>query len=131
MWTWRWSRPALDAGSWGEIPILSQLQHWGGAPASGVVLTDTLPAEVHLISASDPPDSIIAIRCTGTSRLARQPVGGQIQLLAEIDQSGTVINTAAITSTVNEPSEANNMDSHIEYVDDILPPIILRPTGVR
>lgn len=104
--------------------------NWGGAPASGATLTDLLPPETHFVSASVPPDTING-QTLGWNLPSLLPNqwGGQIKIVAEIDQSGTVINTANIASPVAEPNTSNNQDTQTEYVDDILRPVILRPTG--
>ncbi len=103
--------------------------NWGGAPASGAVITDTLPPEVRYWSASPPPDGMDGSVVTWTlPTLPGNQWSGQIQVTAEITNVGTVTNTAVINYGGPETSFSNNSDSHVETVADILAPVILRPT---
>jgi uncharacterized repeat protein (TIGR01451 family) len=103
--------------------------NWGGAPASSVTLTDLLPPQTHLVSASLPPTVNGSMLTWNLLDLPGNHWGGRIQVVAEIDNTGTVVNTANIASPAVEPIMTNNSDSHTELVTGILPPVILRPTG--
>ncbi|MBN1148922.1 MAG: DUF11 domain-containing protein [Anaerolineales bacterium] len=104
--------------------------NWGGAPAANAVISDTLPPEVNLLSTSRIPSSSDGRTLTwNLGTLPGNQWGGQIKLTAEITQTGTVTNLAQISSSDPDVDLANNEEDHIEYVDDILKPVILRPTS--
>jgi len=103
--------------------------NWGGAPASGVVITDTLPPEVNLKNVTPAYSGISGDTITWTlPTLAGNQWGGQIQINVEITASGTATNNAWITEIPGENTFDNNFDDHVEEINDILAPVILRPT---
>jgi len=103
--------------------------NWGGAPATNVVITDTLPPEVNFKSATPAHSGKSGNTITWTlPTLVGNQWGGQIQINVEITASGKATNTASITEILNETTFDNNTDDHVEDVDDILAPVILRPT---
>jgi uncharacterized repeat protein (TIGR01451 family) len=82
----------------------------GPSTATNVQLTDTLPAGVTFVSATGPR----GFGCTGTTTITC-PLGSMINgqtititIVVTVTQSGTVNNTATITSAENDPNPANN-----------------------
>ncbi|MCI0519861.1 MAG: carboxypeptidase regulatory-like domain-containing protein, partial [Chloroflexi bacterium] len=103
--------------------------NWGGAPAAGAVVTDVLPAEMSLLSTIPTPSSINGQELTwNLPDLPGNQWGGQIQINAEIVGAGNVINNAAVGYAGAEPNLANNNASFARTVDEILAPVMLRPT---
>ncbi len=103
--------------------------NWGGAPASNVVITDELPSQVSLLNVIPTPSGQNGNILTWTlSTLPGNQWGGQIEIEAEIINSGTVTNTARIATSDQETRYDNNSDDHVDDVIEILPPVILRPT---
>lgn len=103
--------------------------NWGGAPATSVVITDTLPAEVSFLSSDPPYTSVDGDTLTWTlPQLAGNQWGGQIEIVVDMVSSGTVTNTAAIQGFDPDIDESNNQDDHVDEVQEILAPVILRPT---
>ena len=118
-------QPAVGA----EYVYYIDYANWGGAPAEGVILTDTLPGEVQLILADPAPDATNGQVLTWTlPALLGNQWAGQIQLTTEITDTGWVTNTAAITYSGVDVDLKNNRDDHVDEVDDILAPIITQPT---
>ncbi|MCA9933168.1 MAG: DUF11 domain-containing protein, partial [Anaerolineales bacterium] len=103
--------------------------NWGGAPASGAVVTDTLPPEVSFISANPTPDTANGSTLTwNLPNLVGNQWGGQIEITAEIVGAGTVTNTADIMFGGVDVDLGNNTADSVEQVNDILAPIITQPT---
>lgn len=77
----------------------------GPAPATGVTVTDTLPASVTLVSASG---------CTGTTTLScaagdlAAGASATVQIVVTAPSAGPVSNTAAVTATSTDPVSSNN-----------------------
>jgi peptide/nickel transport system substrate-binding protein len=103
--------------------------NWGGAPASGAVLTDTLPPEVTFITANPAPDNINGdILTWSLPELGGNQWNGRIEITTTINSAGTVVNTADIMFGGVDADLSNNSAASTEQVDDILAPIITRPT---
>ncbi len=101
----------------------------GGAPAASVVITDVLPAQVSLISAVPTPVVNGSLLTWNLGELKGDQWGGQIVVTAEIDNKGQVVNIARVQPATGEMNLANNQDNHVEDVNSILAPVILRPTA--
>ena len=113
-----------------QFEYILDYANWGGAPATDVILTDTLPAEMIFVSADPPPDSISGSQLSwNVGDLPGGAWAGQITIQAEIDATGVVVNTAQIAYAGPETDLGNNEDDHTESVDDILPPLLIRPNG--
>jgi uncharacterized repeat protein (TIGR01451 family) len=126
---------AVDKSGVGEPAVGEHYRYfidyanWGGAPASGAVITDLLPSQVSLISADPPPTGQSGGVLTWTlPTLPGNQWGDRIRLMVDILNPGDVTNQAQVGSPAAETTLANNADSHTEQVDDILAPVILRPT---
>ncbi|MBP6803845.1 MAG: carboxypeptidase regulatory-like domain-containing protein [Chloroflexi bacterium] len=103
--------------------------NWGGAPASGAAISDTLPAEMSFISANPAPDVIAGDTLTwNLPELAGNQWGGQIEITAEVVGAGTVINTADIYFGGADVDPGNNTAVSTAEINDILAPIITQPT---
>ncbi len=102
--------------------------NWGGAPADSVLITDTLPPEVNLISADPAPVINGSQLSWELGTLPGNQWGGQIKITAEITDTGTVVNTAVIGFPAVDVDLGNNSDDHSEMVEAILPPLITQPT---
>ncbi|MCB8983600.1 MAG: carboxypeptidase regulatory-like domain-containing protein [Ardenticatenaceae bacterium] len=103
--------------------------NWGGAPASGAVVTDTLPPEVSFISANPAPDTVNGSTLTwNLPNLVGNQWGGQIEITAEIVGAGTVTNSADIMFGGVDVDLGNNSADSVEEVNAILSPIITQPT---
>ena len=101
----------------------------GGAPATGVVITDMLPVEVIFIEADPAPTSVAGQLLTWeVGEVPANQWGGRIEITAEIDADGTVVNEAEVGYPDVDTVPGNNSDDHSEVVDSILAPAILRPT---
>jgi peptide/nickel transport system substrate-binding protein len=103
--------------------------NWGGAPASGAVITDTLPPEVAFIAANPAPDSINnGILAWNLPEMAGNEWGGRIEITTTIMNAGTVVNTADIWFGGVDVNLGNNSAISTEQVNDILSPLITQPT---
>jgi len=112
-----------------EYTYLIDYANWGGAPADGVVLTDTLPVEVTFVDAVPYPTAMNGSILTWTlPTLLGNQWGGQIQVVTEIATTGTAVNTAEIGFPGVDVDLGNNTDDASEEIDEILAPIITQPT---
>ncbi|MBE2197986.1 MAG: DUF11 domain-containing protein [Anaerolinea sp.] len=103
--------------------------NWGGAPASGAVITDTLPPEVNFIAANPAPGSVNGdILTWNLPELAGNQWHGRITITATIMSAGTIVNTADIMFGGVDVDLGNNSAASTEQVSAILPPLITRPT---
>jgi uncharacterized repeat protein (TIGR01451 family) len=114
----------------GQLLTYTLLVHNDGpSTAEGVVVTDDLPDDVTLKSATPSPSSPSPLRWS----LGSIPPGGsrRIQLVVRVDPdaSGTIMNTAVVNSSTSDPHSGNNRDREwtvvvrqadlrIEKVDD-------------
>jgi len=87
----------------------------GTVPATGVVITDTLPAGVTLVSVSAPG---AAAPCTTVLPTVTCPVGGigsgasfNVLIVVTPTATGTITNTATISANQTDPNPANNTAS--------------------
>ena len=118
-------QPAVGA----EYVYLIDYANWGGAPATDVVITDTLPPEILYRSADPLPDAANGNVLTWTfPLLVGNQWGGQIEVRTELTATGTVVNEAGIDFPDLDVDLGNNVDSHVEDVSGILSPIITQPT---
>lgn len=103
--------------------------NWGGAPADGATLTDTLPAEVTYLAAVPAPDVVAGQTLVwNLPPLVGNQWGGQIEITAEIVGAGTVTNTADLLFGGVDVNLSNNSAASTAQVADILPPLITHPT---
>ena len=126
---------AITKSGVGESAIGEDYQYfldyanWGGAPADNVVISDTLPTEVSFIEAIPSPTSNNGgVLTWDVGSLVGGQWAGQIEIRAEVINSGTVINVADIDFPGVDVDLGNNSDDHTEEIDDILPPLITQPT---
>ncbi len=84
----------------------------GPAAATGVILTDTLPASVIFASASSTQGS-----CGGTNTITcslgalNASTSATVTIVVTPTVGGSIINTASVSSDVSDPDIANNTDS--------------------
>ncbi len=105
-----------------------EYRNLGGAPASQVVLTDVLPPQVSLLSASPAPSQVNGQ--TLTWNLADVPgnqYGGRIKVTVTIHGAGSASNLASIRAAETDVNPGNNSVSFTLNVNSIRAPIILRP----
>jgi uncharacterized repeat protein (TIGR01451 family) len=81
----------------------------GPAAASNVVLTDTLPAGVTFVSAIASQGS-----CSGTTTVTcnlgtiNAPASATVTIVATVNSTGTLANSASVTATETDPNPADN-----------------------
>ena len=83
----------------------------------------------YFLSANPAPDTSSDNLLTwDIGSLADNQWGSQIEIIAEIANSGTVVNTSEISFPNLDVDLSSNSNDHSEKVDDILPPLITQPT---
>ncbi len=88
------------------------VQNFGPSTATGVVLTDTLPATVQFVSATGATcNGTTTVVCNLGSLLASDVLTVTITVLPKT--SGTVSNSAQVASAVYDPNLANNTTSPV------------------
>jgi uncharacterized repeat protein (TIGR01451 family) len=110
------------------------VQNLGPSDAAGVVITDTLPAEVNWISTTPPAGG----SCVGTAVItctAGTLEAGEVAtttILVEVDIGtplGTITNTAAVDSATTEVNPDNNDDVQTTIVADEIIDLSILMTG--
>ncbi|MFN8595076.1 MAG: hypothetical protein U0559_02695 [Anaerolineae bacterium] len=103
------------------LPLTYSLvvRNFGPSPATGVVVTDTLPATVQFVSASGGTcNGTNSVVCNLGSLLASDVTTVTLTVLPTT--SGTISNTAQVTSGIYDPNLANNT------TDPVVTPIKVR-----
>ncbi|UCG23486.1 MAG: DUF11 domain-containing protein [Chloroflexota bacterium] len=83
----------------------------GGFPASNVVVTDVLPAETTVVTATASQGSCVpgsTVTCTLGVIGADSTATVAIQVIVDSSATGTLVNTAKISTETNESDETNN-----------------------
>jgi len=90
----------------------------GALTATGVVVTDTLPTGVHFRSASpDCSNSDRTVTCTLNTLPASDTA--TLSLVVDVDPAttGSLVNTAVVTATTNDPDTSDNLAEESTDVD--------------
>jgi uncharacterized repeat protein (TIGR01451 family) len=87
------------------------LTNIGPSDAQGVTLTDTLPAQLNLLSATASTGTVTTAGKTvtvsvGTVAASQAPI--TLTMVVQVAEDGTPINTATVTSTTTDSNPANN-----------------------
>jgi uncharacterized repeat protein (TIGR01451 family) len=94
----------------------------GDGEATGVTLTDTLPASITLVSATASQGSCIASGGTVDCDLGTLAGGGSatVTIVVRPTATGTLTNSVAVTSAETDANPANNTDSEDTTVTPLL-----------
>ncbi|MFN7944385.1 MAG: IPT/TIG domain-containing protein [Blastocatellia bacterium] len=99
-----------------NIPVYNN----GPATASGVVVTDTLPAGVSFVSANATQGTCSFAGGTVTCNLgAMSPGGAQVTIVVAPTAAGIISNTASISSALPDNNQANNSQTVATNVSSI------------
>jgi uncharacterized repeat protein (TIGR01451 family) len=109
----------IKAGPPGRVPTGSNMTYTltvpnnGPNPASGVTVTDQLPSSVTFVSATPSQGSCSESGGVVTCNLGTMGNGATatVDIVVQPTVAGTVTNTASVTSSTEDPNEANNADS--------------------
>ena len=93
----------------------------GPNQATGVVITDVLPAGLNLVSFSPSQGSYIASQGTWTIGTLANGASTQLTLVAQVAQSGAITNVATKTAG-NEPDPNTSNDSGTATLNPTTPP---------
>ena len=80
----------------------------GPSDAQNVVVTDTLPAEVTLVSVTSSQGGCAALPCSLGTITSGGSATVTITVTVNIGTFGTLTNTASVTSDTNDPDNSNN-----------------------
>lgn len=99
--------PAVTVG--GNVTYTAVVKNEGPDPASGVILSDPLPAGLTFNAALSSPNAN-QVGNTVNYFIGSLPVGGTstLTIVAGTSQVGSVSNTASVTATEGDPVTANN-----------------------
>jgi uncharacterized repeat protein (TIGR01451 family) len=94
----------------GNLTYTIQVQN-NAAPATGVVVTDTLPSQVDFVSAT--PSQCDRTGSTVTCNLGNMAAGATatVTIVIQPKKTGTISNTAVVVSTPPDTNAANNQDT--------------------
>ena len=97
----------------GVLTYTLTVQNNGPSAATGVVLTDDLPADVSYQSATPSQGNCSAASATVTCDLGMVANGGSatVQIAVTPQSNGTITNTASVQATQNDPTNTNNAAS--------------------
>ena len=119
----------------GDLTLLTlDVTNNGPADATGVVVTDLLPAGVRFNSLLANPSST-ALRVNGqtvTMDVGNLAVGASAKLIlfVQVTVSGTLTDMATVQADGADPSPANNMAGATIVVSPLPPPVIVTPPRV-
>jgi uncharacterized repeat protein (TIGR01451 family) len=121
--------PSVDlaitkAGLPDPVPVNSNLTYTitvtnlGPSSATGVTVTDSLPAGVSFVSANSSQGSTMESGGTVTAQLGAlaNGAGGTVTIVVTPTMPGTLTNTASVTANQTDPSPVNNSASVISAV---------------
>ncbi|HME02825.1 MAG TPA: PASTA domain-containing protein [Solirubrobacteraceae bacterium] len=109
----------------GEIAYAGEVTNAGPSEATGVTVTDTLPANVTLVSATASQGS-----CSGTTTVtcslgALAPAAAaKVAIKVTAKAAGTAANTVAVAAEQEDPNAANNSAS---VSTTVLAPVVVKP----
>ena len=104
----------------GRLSYFISVRNNGQLEATGVVLTDTLPAEVSFVAASLPAcvEASGTVTCDLVSVLPGTSTAIEIEVDVDYGFEGTITNSAAAVLNEADPAPANNTDEEITRVVD-------------
>ena len=96
----------------------------GTADATGVIVTDTLPGQVEFVSASSPNGTCQRAGNVVTCDLGTVNAGASAtaSIVVKANKSGTLSNTASVTTTVADTNAANDQDTETTRVNKAAKP---------
>src|SRR5581483_1858273 len=101
--------PQVTLGSGSNVNYSITVYNNGPAsPATGVVVTDTLPAGLTFISASTNVGSCSFAGGTVTCNIGNVTTSASITIVASPNSAGPMVNTATVTSALNDLVASNN-----------------------
>ena len=93
----------------------------GPDAATGVLLTDTLPAGVTFVSASSGCTEVSGVVTCDIGALAKS-AHAMVEIVVTTTGAGTMTNTAAVAGNQGDPDEGNNTDTENTTVNAVTPP---------
>ena len=137
LWVWKWGLlEDLDDFGWfgwkaekgAEFNFNIWYFNWGGASASSVVLTDTLPPNTDFVSADPPPDLQLPGQLVWNLGDLTWFDFGEIMVKVRPTMTGTLTNIVDI-STPDEEEDLQSNHSEFQFdVVSLLPPRITHPS---
>ncbi len=124
---------SLESGMWfqTEIGVTSTFTinyfNFSFGQADNVVVTDTIPAEMQYVSANPAPSSINGNVVTWALGSLEPFAFDKIDLKMKTLQTGSITNTAYISTTSEESNTLNNKSSFTFTSVTLLPPLVLKP----
>jgi uncharacterized repeat protein (TIGR01451 family) len=127
LWITKAAPDAVEVGD--QITYTLEYGNLGPAPALTTTITDTLPAGVEFVSASNP--ACVESENVVTCDLNDLPAGGSglIEIVVLAVSGGEAVNQAAIGSLSPDPDEANNTASTETVIEQIT--YLFLPLAVR
>jgi uncharacterized repeat protein (TIGR01451 family) len=93
----------------------------GPDAATGVLLTDTLPAGVTFVSASSGCTEVNGVVTCDIGAVAKS-ASAMVEIVVTTTGVGTITNTAAVAGNQGDPDEGNNTDTENTTVNAVTPP---------
>jgi uncharacterized repeat protein (TIGR01451 family) len=108
----------------GNLSYTVAVSNLGPAAASGVIVTDTLPANVTFVSASGGASNSGGV-VVGQMGSISAGTGTNLTIVVTPLATGLFTNTAVLSATTSDPSSANNSTVQIAAV--MVPPLLTNP----
>jgi len=110
----------------GTITYTLAVTNTGSAAASGVVLTDNLPAALTFSAATTSQGSVTNVAGTVTASVGvlNPGAGAVVNITVLANNAGSVTNAATASSAQTDTTPANNTDSVVVTVTPLVPPTL-------
>ena len=119
----------IDAGQ--TLTYTITVTNNGPSLASGIVVTDTLPAGVSLVSTSGCAEDPMGVPTCSLPDLAPTAQAGySIEVVVAEETLGTITNSASVTATTADPDTGNNTSSEDTLVNPIEADLVLSKQSV-
>lgn len=119
----------IDAGQ--TLTYTITVTNNGPSLASGIVVTDTLPAGVSLVSTSGCAEDPMGVPTCSLPDLApKAQAGYSIEVVVAEETLGTITNSASVTATTADPDKVNNTSSEDTLVNPIEADLVLSKQSV-
>jgi uncharacterized repeat protein (TIGR01451 family) len=116
--------PVIEKATFTYSITVQNLGAGGAADATGVMVTDNLPGQVEFVSASSPNGTCVRAGTIVTCDLGTVNAGAaaSVSIVVKAKKSGTLSNTASVTTTVVDTNAANDQDTETTRVDKAVKP---------
>jgi len=136
LWIWKFGLlEELELGLWStaelDVDTVFDLYYFNmsGFEAPGTTLVDDLPDGLEFLSADPEPSSVNGQQVTWDLGTLQAFGFGEVSIRVRPTVTGTIVNHAVISSTVDDKNATDNADDFQFEVVSIMPPRLLKPNA--